>query len=135
MNSELSTVQNSSVNDSSFDLDGYQPMSVAHQLRGTILSRLKKGEPLLPEIDGREESKADVVRTLLSGAHPYLISEEGTGKTRLAKSLTALLPDVPVIRGCPYNDDPRWTHDLLCPRCRSVKDPVKEFGVELLNVP
>lgn len=113
-------------------MDGYQPMSVARQMRGTLLKRIKAGQPLLPEIDGREESKADVVRALLSGAHPYLISEEGTGKTRLAKSLTALLPDVPVIKGCPYNDDPFWPRELLCPRCSSVKDPAKEFGIEML---
>lgn len=114
------------------DMDEYQPMSVSLQMRASILEKIRTGQPLLPEIDGREESKADVIRTLLSGAHPYLISEEGTGKTRLAKALTTLLPDVPVIRGCPYNDDPKWPHDMLCPRCRSVKDPAKEFGIDIL---
>jgi Mg-chelatase subunit ChlI len=117
---------------SSFDLSGYQPMSIVYQLRGTILRRLKNGEKILPEIDGRSETKADVLRALLSGAHPYLVSEEGTGKTRLARSLTGLLPDVPVISGCPYHDDPKWPRELLCPRCRESKDPIKEFGIELL---
>jgi Mg-chelatase subunit ChlI len=118
---------------SSFDLDGYEPMSVVYQLRGTILRRLKNGEKVLPEIDGRSETKADVLRALLSGAHPYLVSEEGTGKTRLARSLTGLLPDIPAISGCPYHDDPKWPRELLCPRCRESKDPVKEFGIELLS--
>jgi Mg-chelatase subunit ChlI len=117
---------------SSFNMDGYLPMSVTHQMRGAILHRIKTGLPVLPEIDGRDESKADVIRTLLSGAHLYLVSEEGTGKTRLAKSLTSLLPAIPVIRGCPYNDDPLWSHDKLCPRCRSVKDPATEFGIDLM---
>jgi len=107
-------------------------MSVPLQIRASILQKIRTGQPVLPEIDGREESKADVTRALLSGAHPYLISEEGTGKTRLAKALTTLLPDIPVLRGCPYNDDPAWTHDRLCPRCRSVKDPVKELGIDIL---
>jgi len=53
---------------STFDLDGYKPMSVVYQLRGTILRRLKAGEKVLPEIDGRAETKADVLRALLSGA-------------------------------------------------------------------
>lgn len=117
---------------SSFDMNEYQPMSVAHQMRGSILHRIRTGKPVLPEIDGREAAKADVMRTLLSGAHPYLISEEGTGKTRLARSLTSLLPGIPVIKGCPYNDDPKWPHELLCPRCSVVKDPVRVFGIDYL---
>ncbi|UCC16908.1 MAG: hypothetical protein JSU58_11225 [Dehalococcoidales bacterium] len=107
-------------------------MSVAHQMRGSILHRIRTGKPVLPEIDGREGVKADVMRTLLSGAHPYLISEEGTGKTRLARSLTSLLPGIPVIKGCPYHDDPKWPQELLCPRCNAVKDPVQEFGIDYL---
>ncbi len=87
---------------------------------------------MLPGIDGREETKADVVRALLSGAHPYLVSEEGTGKTRLARSLTHLLPEIPVIRGCSYNDDPKWPRDVLCPRCAQSRNPAKEYGITLL---
>lgn len=116
----------------SFDLDKYEPLSVVYQLRGTILRRIKEGREVLPEIDGRAETKADVVRALLSGAHPYLVSEEGTGKTRLARSLTGLLPSIPVIAGCPYHDDPKWPRDLLCPRCAASSDPVKDFGIDFL---
>ena len=118
---------------SSFNLEGYQPLAVAYQLRGSILRRIRAGKPVLPDIDGREETKADVIRALLSGAHPYLVSEEGTGKTRLARSLSRLLPEVPVIRGCPYHDDPKWPAELLCPRCRASKDPVKEFGIDFVS--
>jgi len=107
-------------------------MSVAYQLRGSILHRIRNGQPLLPQIDGREETKADVIRALLSGANPYLVSEEGTGKTRLARSLTTLLPQIPVIRGCPYHDDPKWPAEQLCPRCRASQNPAKEFGIDLL---
>jgi len=116
----------------SFDLDKYEPLSVVYQLRGTILRRLRDGREVLPEIDGREETKADVIRALLSGAHPYLVSEEGTGKTRLARSLTGLLPAIPVIAGCPYHDDPKWPKELLCPRCAVSRDPVKEFGIDFI---
>ena len=123
---------NSGQQASTFDLASYQPMPVVYQLRGTILQRLKAGRPLLPQIDGREETKADVVRALLSGAHPYLVSEEGTGKTRLARSLTTLLPSIPIIKGCPYHDDPKWPPDWLCPRCRASSNPVKEFGIEIV---
>ena len=116
----------------SFDLERYQPLPVVYQIRGAILHRIKAGLPILTEIDGREETKSDVIRALLSGAHPYLISEEGTGKTRMAKSLTGLLTDIPFIMGCPYHDDPKWAHEMLCPRCRVSKDPAKEFGIDFL---
>lgn len=114
------------------DLTSYQPLPVVYQLRYSILKRVKAGEEVIPEIQGREEARKDVARALLSGAHPYLVSEEGTGKTRLAKSLTRLLPSVPVIKGCPYHDDPKWPRSLLCPRCRASADPVKEYGIELM---
>ena len=115
------------------DLGEYRPLSVVYQLRKSILDKVKKGEDPLPDIQGREEAKQDVLRALLSGAHAYLVSEEGTGKTRLARSLTKLLPSVPVIKGCPYNDDPLWPRELLCARCRASRDPAREYGVEFVQ--
>jgi MoxR-like ATPase len=114
------------------DLEGYQPLPVAYQLRYSILQKVKKGQDPLPDIQGREEVKKDVLRALLSGAHPYLVSEEGTGKTRLARSLGRLLPPIPVIKGCPYNDDPKWPSDLWCPRCQASANPREEYGIELI---
>ena len=114
------------------DLEGYQPLPVVYQLRYSILEKVKSGEDPLPDIQGREEVKRDVLRALLSGAHPYLVSEEGTGKTRLARSLTRLLPQIPVIKGCSYNDDPKWPSGFLCPRCRASKNPATEYGIELI---
>lgn len=114
------------------DLGEYKPLSVVYQLRWSILQKVRKGEDPLPDIQGREEAKQDVLRALLSGTHAYLVSEEGTGKTRLARSLTKLLPRVPAIKGCPYHDDPLWPKDLLCARCRASKDPQKEYGVEFI---
>ncbi|MBA7608957.1 hypothetical protein ES703_16142 [subsurface metagenome] len=69
------------------DLEGYQPLPVVYQLRYSILEKVKSGEDPLPDIQGREEVKRDVLRALLSGAHPYLVSEEGTGKTRLVSKI------------------------------------------------
>ncbi len=117
---------------SSFDFDEYRPLPVAYQLRGSILERIRAKKPVLTEIDGREETKGDVIRALLSGTHPYLVSEEGTGKTRLARSLTKLLYPIPILTGCHYNDDPKWPNHLLCPRCRASANPLKEFGYEIV---
>lgn len=105
---------------------------VAYQLRYSVLKKIEAGNKVLPDIQGREETKNDVIRAILSGAHPYLVSEEGTGKTRLAHSLTRLLPPLVRIKGCPYNDDPRWAPHLLCPRCQRIGDPAKKYGVEVV---
>ncbi|MBM2831973.1 MAG: 5 protein [Dehalococcoidia bacterium] len=115
-----------------FNLDGYRPVPIVQQLRAVILQRVRQGQEVLPGIDGRQETKADVARAILSGAHPYLVSEEGTGKTRLARSLTYLLPEIPVVRGCSYNDDPKWPRESLCPRCAKSKNPAREFGITLV---
>lgn len=108
----------------------YQPVPIVYQLRYSILKKIRKGEDVLPDIQGREETKKDVIRAMLSGAHPYLVSEEGTGKTRLARSITGLLPPIVKVKGCPYNDDPKWPPELLCPQCREAKDPGRKFGIE-----
>ena len=116
-----------------FNPDTYQPMPVGYQLRYSILEKIRDGEDPLPDIDGREETKKDVVRAILSNSYPYLVSREGTGKTRLAESLAKLLPSVPKIKGCPYNDDPKWPEDWLCPRCADSEDPIDEFGVDFIH--
>jgi Mg-chelatase subunit ChlI len=116
-----------------FDLDNYQPTPVAYELRASILQKVRRGEDPLTDIQGREETKRDVLRALLSGYNLYLVSEEGTGKTRLAKSLTRLLSPIPRIKGCLYNDDPKWPAYLLCPRCRDSQYPVEEYGIELVS--
>ena len=115
-----------------FDLESYRPLSVVWHLRHAILLKLRAGEDVLPDIDGREETKSDFIRSILSGCHPYLVSEEGTGKTRLARSLARLLPPVPVIKGCPYHDDPKMEQFLLCSRCQESKKPVEKFGIEFI---
>ena len=111
-------------------LERYEAIPTPHLLRYSILQKIRRGEDVLADIQGRQHVKDDVVRALLSGSMPYLVSEEGTGKTRLARSVTKLLLPVPRIKGCPYNDDPKWPKSRLCPRCREAEDPVREYGVE-----
>lgn len=114
-------------------LDRYESLPISYLLRYSILKRIERGEDVLEDIQGREQVKQDVVRALLSGAQPYLVSEEGTGKTRLARSISRLLGPVPRIKGCPYNDDPKWPKERMCPRCRESADPAAEFGVEWIG--
>jgi Mg-chelatase subunit ChlI len=114
-------------------LERYQPLPVSYLLRYSILKRIERGGEVLEDIHGREQVKEDVMRALLSGSQPYLVSEEGTGKTRLARSISRLLFPVPRIKGCPYNDDPKWPKTRMCPRCRESADPVTQFGIEWVS--
>ncbi len=114
-------------------LERYRPIPISYLLRYSILKKIKSGEDVLGEIHGRDQVKEDVVRALLSGAQPYLVSEEGTGKTRLARSISKLLPPAPRIKGCPYNDDPKWPRSRLCPRCRESANPAVDFGVDWIS--
>jgi len=110
-----------------FDLERYQPMPVGYELRYMMLKKLHDHEDPLPDIEGREETKADVIRAVLSSSYPYLVSREGTGKTRLAESLAKLLPPVPKIKGCPYNCDPKWPEEWKCPSCQGKDNPEIEI--------
>jgi len=102
-------------------------MPVRYELRYMMLKHIKEGRDPLPDIQGREETKNDVIRAVLSGSYPYLVSREGTGKTRLAESLAKLLPPVPRIKGCPYNCDPKWPKEWKCPVCKDEENPEIEF--------
>jgi Mg-chelatase subunit ChlI len=110
-----------------FDLERYQPMPVGYELRYMMLKKLHDHEDPLPDIEGRERTKSDVMRAVLSCSYPYLVSREGTGKTRLAESLAKLLPPVPKIKGCPYNCDPKWPEEWKCPSCQGKEDPEIEI--------
>ncbi len=110
-----------------FDLEKYQPIPVRYELRYIMLKKLSDGVDPLPDIQGRIDTKRDVIKAVLSNSHPYLVSREGTGKTRLAESLAKLLPSVPKVKGCPYNCDPKWPRDWQCPSCRNNEDPDIEF--------
>jgi Mg-chelatase subunit ChlI len=116
-------------------LGRYEPLPVSSLLRYSILRNIRNGTEVFEGIQGRHQVKQDVMRALLSGAQPYLVSEEGTGKTRLARSISGLLGPVPRIKGCPYNDDPKWPKNRLCPRCRLSADPAGEFGIEWISGP
>ncbi len=110
-----------------FNLEHYKPMPVRYELRYMMLKHIQEGKDPLPDIQGREETKNDVIRAVLSGSYPYLVSREGTGKTRLAESLAKLLPPVPRVKDCPYNCDPKWPREWMCPVCRDEEDPEIEF--------
>ncbi|MBM0274702.1 sigma 54-interacting transcriptional regulator [Micromonospora tarensis] len=87
---------------------GHQYRSVKQELRDNLLARMRSGEARFPGIVGYDDSVLpEVERALLAGHDMVLLGERGQGKTRLIRSLGALLDEwTPVIPGSVLNEHP-----------------------------
>lgn len=106
---------------------GYRAVPVREEMRRNLLARIGAGERILPGIVGFEDTVIpEVENAVLSGHHMVFLGERGQAKTRIIRALTALLDDaIPVVAGCPLNDDP------LAPMCRECQRRLHEFGDDL----
>jgi magnesium chelatase subunit I len=96
---------------------GYRVLPVRLEMRKNLLERLAHEEPLLPGIIGYDTTVVpEIENAILAGHHMVFLGERGQAKSRIIRGLTGLLdPQVPVIAGCPINDDP---FRPLCGACR-----------------
>ncbi|GGO02168.1 sigma 54-interacting transcriptional regulator [Micromonospora parathelypteridis] len=87
---------------------GHQYRTVKQELRDNLLARMRSGEARFPGIVGYDDSVLpEVERALLAGHDMVLLGERGQGKTRLIRSLGALLDEwTPVIPGSVLNEHP-----------------------------
>lgn len=106
---------------------GYEPRSVKTEIRDNLLHRLKNDEPIFPGIVGYDKTVIPQVQNALLSRHDFiLLGLRGQAKTRLLRALPTLLDDeIPVVEGCPVNDDP-WN-----PVCDSCKRRVESEGNDL----
>lgn len=96
--------------------DGHVVQSVKEELRANLLKKLDGAEVLFDTIVGYDDSVIPgIERGLLAGHDLILLGERGQAKTRLIRSLVALLDDfIPAIAGCEINDNP---YDPICASC------------------
>ncbi|PPK97189.1 magnesium chelatase subunit I [Kineococcus xinjiangensis] len=87
---------------------GHQHVSVKEELRRNLLARMRAGEARFPGVVGFDETVLpELERALLAGHDVVLLGERGQGKTRLLRSLVALLDEwTPVIEGSELNEHP-----------------------------
>ncbi|MEM6333408.1 MAG: sigma 54-interacting transcriptional regulator [Planctomycetota bacterium] len=87
---------------------GYQFRSVKQELRGNLIDRLRKKQPLFPGVTGYEDTvEPQVVHALLARHDMLFLGRRGQAKTRMLRLLPALLdPWVPVIADLEIHDDP-----------------------------
>src|SRR5919201_3682916 len=87
---------------------GYRLRSVKEELRHNLIRKLEAGEPLFEGILGFDETVLpQIENAILSGQDVIFLGERGQAKTRLARSLPALLDEwLPIVAACEINDDP-----------------------------
>jgi magnesium chelatase subunit I len=106
---------------------GFESRSVKAEIRTNLLARLRSGENAFPGILGFDETVLPQLESALLAGHDFvLLGERGQGKTRLMRSLVALLDEwSPAVEGCEINDDPTGP---VCVRCRRLS---ADLGDEL----
>src|SRR6266566_4153262 len=102
----------------------YRVLPVKEEMRKNLVRKIKAAEELFPGIIGFEGSVVpQVENAILSGQDIVFLGERGQAKSRLIRSLIALLDEqVPVIEGCEINDNP------YSPICRACRDRVAAQG-------
>jgi magnesium chelatase subunit I len=98
---------------------GYRVRSVKDEMRANLLSALSRGEQIFSGIHGYERTVLPAIHNAILSKHDIiLLGLRGQAKTRILRSLTALLDEhVPVIDGCEINDTP---FEPTCKRCRRL---------------
>src|SRR5262245_63562962 len=86
-------------------------------MRKNLVQRLEAGTRILPGIVGYDGTVIpEIENAILAGHHMVFLGERGQAKSRIIRGLTSLLdPLVPVVAGCPINDDP---FAPICRECR-----------------
>ncbi|HEX2195214.1 MAG TPA: sigma 54-interacting transcriptional regulator [Candidatus Limnocylindria bacterium] len=87
---------------------GYRPRNVKEEMRANLVRLLRDGQPLLPGILGYDDTVLpQIENAILAGQDIILLGERGQAKSRIARSLVALLDEwIPVVAGSELHDDP-----------------------------
>src|SRR5262245_66393690 len=103
---------------------GFQTESVKDEMRRNLITKIRAGEPLFPEILGYEETVFPQVQNAILSRHDVLfLGLRGQAKTRMLRQLVNLLDDaLPIIAGSEVNDHP------YAPLSREARDKVDEQG-------
>ncbi|HEX2142062.1 MAG TPA: magnesium chelatase [Candidatus Limnocylindria bacterium] len=87
---------------------GYLPRSVKEEMRGNLVASLRNGQAFLPGILGYDDTVLpQLENAVLAGQDVILLGERGQAKSRIARSLVALLDEwTPEVAGAELHDDP-----------------------------
>ncbi len=106
---------------------GWTSIPVAEEIRRNASSRIAAGQPLVTGVLGFEDTVLpQLENAVLAGHDVILLGERGQAKTRIIRSLVALLDEwLPIVAHSEIHDDP------FHPISRFAKDLLAEAGDEL----
>jgi magnesium chelatase subunit I len=87
---------------------GWESIPVKEEVRRNAAARIRDGRPLIDGVIGYEETVLPQLENALLAGHDIIfLGERGQAKTRMIRSLTALLDEwLPIVAGSEINDDP-----------------------------
>ena len=87
---------------------GYQSKSIKDELRDNLIKKIQNKEELFDSIHGYEHTVIpQLQRAILAKHNINLLGLRGQAKTKIARSLVALLDEyIPIVQGSQINDDP-----------------------------
>jgi magnesium chelatase subunit I len=87
---------------------GWESRPVKEEVRANAVARIAAGEEIVPGVVGYEDTVLPQLENALIAGHDVIfLGERGQAKTRIIRSLTALLDEwSPVVAGSEINDDP-----------------------------
>ncbi len=103
---------------------GYKSASIKDELRTNLIKKIQDGTTLFEDIHGYEHTVIpQLQRAILAKHNINLLGLRGQAKTKIARSLVALLDEyIPIVAGSQINDDP------LMPISKMAVDLVSENG-------
>ncbi|NDH36858.1 MAG: magnesium chelatase, partial [Acidimicrobiia bacterium] len=103
---------------------GWRSRPVKEEIRENAVSRIRSGTPLVDGVLGYNDTVVpQLENALLAGHDIVFLGERGQGKTRIIRSLTALLDEwMPIVAGSEINDDPYH------PVSRHARDLIEQHG-------
>ncbi len=103
---------------------GWESVSVKDEVRRNTAARIAAGRPVVEGVLGYDDTVLpQLENALLAGHDIVFLGERGQAKTRLIRSLAALLDEwVPVVAESEINDDPYH------PVSRHARDLIREHG-------
>jgi len=104
---------------------GYRMESVKDEMRRNVISLIRSGRPLFPEVLGYEETVVPQIQNAILSRHDLLfLGLRGQAKTRMLRQLVNLLDEaMPIIAGSEINDHPYAPHSKSA---RDIVDSLKE---------
>ena len=76
------------------------------------------GQAVFRDLELEDGEKRELLSSICSGHHLFILGPPGSGKTSVANNLWSVLDDIEVVEGCPMNCAPA---DASCPWCAERK--------------